>query len=49
VPVLTDDQIRSLLRVCRRQGFEEIRDTALIRLLFDPACAARRRPGSRAD
>ncbi|HEX6127625.1 MAG TPA: tyrosine-type recombinase/integrase, partial [Candidatus Limnocylindria bacterium] len=35
VAVLTDDQVKSLLRACRGSGFEEIRDTALIRLLFD--------------
>lgn len=35
VPVLSDDQIRALLRVCQGRGFEEIRDTALIRLLYD--------------
>lgn len=35
VAVLTEEQIKDLLRVCRGQGFEEIRDTALIRLLYD--------------
>lgn len=35
VAVLAEDQIKSLLRVCRGQGFEQIRDTALIRLLYD--------------
>lgn len=35
VAVLTEEQVKSLLRVCRGSGFEEIRDTALIRLLYD--------------
>ncbi len=35
VPVLTPDQLRALLRACRGAGFEELRDTALIRLLLD--------------
>jgi site-specific recombinase XerD len=35
VPVLTDDQLRDLLRVCDGRGFLERRDTAIIRLLAD--------------
>ncbi|MGH2488514.1 MAG: tyrosine-type recombinase/integrase, partial [Candidatus Limnocylindria bacterium] len=35
VPVLTHEQLEALLRACRGQGFEEVRDTALIRLLLD--------------
>lgn len=35
VAVLTDEQLRELLKVCRGQGFEELRDTALVRLLLD--------------
>ena len=33
--VLTDDQIRRLLKTCEGRGFEERRDTAIIRLFFD--------------
>jgi site-specific recombinase XerD len=35
VPVLTEAQVKALLAACRGQGFEEVRDTALIRLLYD--------------
>jgi len=35
VPVLTDEQLRALLKACEGPGFEQRRDTALIRLLVD--------------
>ncbi|MDQ6682206.1 MAG: site-specific integrase, partial [Chloroflexota bacterium] len=35
VPVLSSEQLSALLKACRGTGFEEIRDTALIRLLID--------------
>jgi site-specific recombinase XerD len=35
VPVLSDDQLRALLAACDGRGFEERRDTALIRLFID--------------
>lgn len=35
-PMLTDEQVRSLFRTCeRRQRFEDRRDLAMLRLLFD--------------
>jgi site-specific recombinase XerD len=35
VPVLTDDDLRALLDACHGRGFEELRDTALLRLFID--------------
>jgi site-specific recombinase XerD len=35
VPVISDDDLRKLLAVCDGAGFEQRRDTALIRLLVD--------------
>jgi len=35
VPVLGDDQLRALLDACQGRGFEELRDTALLRLFID--------------
>jgi site-specific recombinase XerD len=35
VPVLSDEQLRNLLKVCEGPGFEQRRDMALIRLLID--------------
>lgn len=35
VPVLTDDECKRLLDVCKGNGFEQRRDTAIIRLLLD--------------
>jgi len=35
VPVIRRDQLETLLKACRGQGFEDVRDTALIRLLLD--------------
>lgn len=34
IPVVPDDQITALFTVCRGRGFAEVRDTAIIRLLF---------------
>jgi site-specific recombinase XerD len=38
VPVLSDDQLRSLLKACAGRRFEDLRDTALVRLLADTGC-----------
>jgi site-specific recombinase XerD len=35
VPVLSEDQLRALLATCTGKGFEERRDTALLRLFLD--------------
>ncbi len=35
VPVVTEEEIRQLLAVCEGKGFEERRDTAIIRLFLD--------------
>ncbi|MCA1691683.1 MAG: tyrosine-type recombinase/integrase, partial [Actinobacteria bacterium] len=35
VPVLGDDELRALLAACSGKGFEDRRDTAIIRLLLD--------------
>jgi len=34
-PVLSDDQLRALLAACEGTGFEERRDTAIVRVLID--------------
>lgn len=36
VPVLTDDQLRALLKACEGREFEDRRDTAIIRLFCEP-------------
>lgn len=35
VPVVGDDDLRRLLVVCEGRGFNERRDTAIVRLFFD--------------
>ena len=40
IPVLSGDDIRRLLAACKGNGFDEVRDTAIIRMLFD--CGIRR-------
>jgi len=35
VPVLTDDELRALLDVCKGTGFDQRRDTAIVRLFID--------------
>jgi len=40
VPVLSDDELGRLLKACAGTGFEERRDTALIRLLIDTGMRA---------
>lgn len=35
VPVLSDDELRALLASCATKGFEDRRDTAIIRVLLD--------------
>lgn len=35
VPVLTDDQLKTLLGTCTGKGFDELRDQAILRLLID--------------
>ena len=34
-PILTDDELRALLRVCSGRSFEEVRDTAIFRTFID--------------
>jgi len=38
VPVLTEEQIRALLAACEGRGFNDRRDTAIIRLFLDTGC-----------
>ncbi len=40
VSVVSDDELRSLLRACQGSGFEERRDTAIVRLLVDTGMRA---------
>lgn len=35
VPVLTDDELRALLKACQGRDFADVRDTAIMRLLLD--------------
>ena len=35
VPILSDDQLRALLKACEGRGFEDVRDTAIVRLMID--------------
>jgi site-specific recombinase XerD len=35
VPVVSDDEIKRLLKACEGKGFDERRDTAIMRLLID--------------
>jgi site-specific recombinase XerD len=37
-PVLSDDQLRALLKSCEGRSFEDIRDMAIVRLLIDTGC-----------
>lgn len=37
-PVLSDDQLRALLKACEGRGFEDVRDTAIVRLMIDTGC-----------
>lgn len=34
-PVLSDDQLRALLKACEGRGFEDVRDSAIVRLMID--------------
>ncbi len=45
-PVLTDDELRRLLKACDGRDFADRRDAASLRLFLDTASASRRRPGS---
>lgn len=38
VPVLTEEQLRALVAACKGKAFENLRDTALIRLFLDTGC-----------
>lgn len=40
VPILTDDELKALLKVCAGKTFENLRDTALIRLFVDTGIRA---------
>jgi site-specific recombinase XerD len=35
VPVLTEDEVRAILNICSAKTFDDLRDTAIIRLLYD--------------
>ena len=35
VPVLSDDELKAMLDACQGRGFEELRDTALLRMFID--------------
>ena len=37
-PVLTDDQLRALIKACEGRSFEDVRDLAIVRLLIDTGC-----------
>jgi site-specific recombinase XerD len=49
VPVLSEDQIKALLKVCDGPTFENRRDTALIRTLLDTGCRASEVMGLRVE
>jgi site-specific recombinase XerD len=38
VPVLSDDQLRALLKACEGRAFEDVRDMAIVRLMIDTGC-----------
>lgn len=38
VPVLTDAQLRALLKACEGRAFEDLRDLSIVRLLIDTGC-----------
>jgi site-specific recombinase XerD len=48
-PVLTDDELRALLAACEGTGFEERRDTALVRVLIDTGARVSEVAGLRLD
>lgn len=37
-PILSDDQLRALLKACEGRAFEDVRDLALVRLALDTGC-----------
>ena len=46
-PVLTDDELRRLLKSCEGRDFADRRDAAILRLFLDAwGCGSPRRPGS---
>lgn len=49
VPVITDDQLRSLLKACEGNSFEKRRDTAIIRLFLDTGIRAGELSGIKID
>jgi site-specific recombinase XerD len=48
-PVLSDDELRALLAACEGTGFEERRDTALLRVLIDTGARVAEVAGLRLD
>lgn len=38
VPVLSDEQLRALLKACEGRAFEDVRDMAIVRLMIDTGC-----------
>lgn len=49
VPVLKDDELRRLLKVCEGPGFDERRDTAIIRLFLDSGMRCSEMSGLKVD
>ncbi len=43
--MLTDDQLRRLLKACEGRDFTDQRDAAILRLFLDTGVRVRRRPG----
>ena len=38
VPVVSEDEIRKILAECRSRDFDDLRDTAIIRMMYDTGC-----------
>ena len=49
VPIITDDELRRLLDICKGNGFEARRDSAIIRLLLDTGIRAAELAGLELD
>ena len=48
-PVLTDDELRRLLKACEGTGFEDRRDMAVVRLFLDTGCRRSELAGLKVD
>jgi site-specific recombinase XerD len=49
VPILTDDELRRLLKACRGEGFDDHRDTAIVRLFSSTGVRLGEMAGIRLD